>query len=362
MHIQLVKKGIVSKKNAILIKLTAIILAFVAVGIYLVVLGYNPFTVFGSMFQGAYLSSYNFKETIVKAIPILIAALGLSIAFRMNFWNIGAEGQILLGGFGSTFIALNYNHLPMPVLLTLMILASMICGGLWALIPGVFKVKWSTNETIVTLMMNYIALKFITYLQYEAWKDPKAMGFPKIASFEKNAQLPSLFGVNIGWIIAIVLIVFVYIFMKYSKKGFEATVIGESKNTAHYVGININKAMLFSIFLSGAICGIAGFIQTSAVSKTLSTSITANAGNIAIIVAWISNLKPGVMGIVAILFAGFLQGGAYIQIANEIPSALAEIIQAAILFSILGSQFFINYEIRFRRYQTTGGDINDMDN
>lgn len=362
MHVQLVKRGIISKVETITIKVIAVLLAITVIGVYLAILGYNPFAVFASLVKGAFLSVYNFSESIKKAIPILICALGLGIAFRMNFWNIGAEGQILLGGFGATYVALNYTFLPRPILLLFMLIASFLCGGLWAFIPGFFNVKWKTNETIVTLMMNYIALKFITYLQYVAWKDPKAMGFPKIANFDKKAQLPILFGVNIGWIICIILVIVVYIYFKYSKKGFESKVIGESRETAQYAGINIKKTMLFSIFLSGAICGIAGFVQTSAVSKTLSTSITGNAGNIAIIVAWISNLKPATMIVVSVLFAGLLQGGSYIQIANEIPAALADIIQSVILFAIIGSQFFITYEVRFKKNRNGGADNYELDN
>ena len=302
------------------------------------------------MVEGAFLSSYNLSETIVKAIPILICSVGLSIAFKMNFWNIGAEGQMLMGGFGAGYIALNYAYLPKPIVLMLMLVAASICGGLWALIPGLFNVKWNTNETIITLMMNYIAVKFITYLQYVEWKDPKAMGFPKIATFEKSAQLPSLLGVNIGWIIALIVTILFYIFIKHSKKGYELTVIGESRETAKYAGMDIKKTMLLAVFLSGAICALAGMIQASAVSKTLSINITANAGNIGIIVAWISNLEALPMGIVSILFAGLLQGGAYIQIASKIPSELAEIIQATVLFAVLGSQFFTNYKVKRRSF------------
>lgn len=362
MQVQLVKRGMVSRTEAIIIKVVAILLGITAIGIYLAILGYQPFVVFGSLVQGAFVSLYNFTESIKKAIPILICALGLGVAFRMNFWNIGAEGQIILGGIGATYIALNYSFLPKPILIIFMFIASFMCGGLWALLPGLFNVKWNTNETIVTLMMNYIALKFVTYLQYVAWKDPKAMGFPKIATFDKKAQLPSLFGVNIGWIICLFLVVFIYLYFHHAKLGFESKVIGESRDTARYAGINIKKTMLISVFLSGAICGIAGFVQTSAVSKTLSTSITGNAGNIAIIVAWISNLNPVNMVIVSVLFAGLLQGGSYIQIANEIPSALADIIQAVILFSIIGSQFFITYEVRFKVRKKGGANTYELDN
>ena len=352
MSIQLVKRGQISKKENIFIKFIAVLLALVCVGIYLAVIGYQPLEVYASMLEGSVLSVYNMKETITKAIPILICSLGLGIAFKMNFWNIGAEGQMLFGAFGAAFIALNVN-LPRPLLLTLMLLAGMVCAGLWALIPGFFHVQWKTNETITTLMMNYIALKFITFLQYGPWKDPHAMGFPKIATFSKKAKLPSVFDINIGWIIALILVVIVHLFLNHSKKGFEASVIGESKETARYVGMNTKKTVMIAVFIGGAICGLAGAIQASAISRTLSVEITQNSGNIAIIVAWLSNLKPGIMIFVSFLFAALLEGGDYIQIVYEIPAALANIIQATVLFFILGSEFFIKYHIRFKKYPHT---------
>jgi simple sugar transport system permease protein len=232
-----------------------------------------------------------------------------------------------------------------PLLLTLMILAGMLGGGLWALIPAYLKAKWKTNETIITLMMNYIALKWLTYLQFGPWKDPNALGFPKIANFADNAILPEVFGVHIGWIFALILVVLVNIFLNHSKKGYEIAVLGESENTALYAGINIKRTIITAIFISGALCGLTGMIQASAVNNTLSVEISKGIGFTAIITTWLGFLKPGFILIVSTLFAALVQGGSFIQTAVGIPQAVAELLQGLILFFVLGSEFFIRYKI-----------------
>lgn len=345
--IQLAKRSDISNKKSMQIRIAAIVLALLVVSIFLIVLKLNPAMVYGTMLQGSFGSPYNIRQTIINAIPLLISALGVSIAFKMKFWNIGGEGQIMMGAFGAALIALKFPNMSQPILLILMLISALIFGGIWAFIPSFFRVNWKTNETITTLMMNYIALKFVTYLQYGPWKDKSALGFPKIPTFSDNATLPELFGVHIGWIIAIIITILVYIYLNYTKEGYEISVIGESENTALYSGMNIKKTALGALFLSGAICGIVGFIQTSAVSHTLSVEITGGAGNTAIIVAWLANLNAIAMVIVSILFAALLTGASYIQTAFGIPESAALILQSTILFFVLGSEFFIRFKVKF---------------
>lgn len=342
---KLVKRSEVSNRKATGIKLIAILFALLTSSILIMILKLNPMEVYISMLKGAFGSEYRIKETIIKSIPLVIAALGTSIAFRMQFWNIGGEGQIMMGAFSASFVALNFTQLPKPILLSLMMVAGLIGGGLWALIPAFLKAKWGTNETIVTLMMNYIAIKWVTYLQYGPWKDPKSMGFPKIANFTDNAILPKLLGVHIGWIFALALVIFTYILMKHSKKGYEIAVLGESENTARYAGINIKKTIITAMILSGGLCGLVGMIQASAINNTLSVELSAGVGFTAIIIAWLSALKAPVILIVSILFAALLQGGSFIQTAFGIPQAAAQILQGMILFFVLGSEFFVRFKI-----------------
>ncbi|HEY5561570.1 MAG TPA: ABC transporter permease [Clostridiaceae bacterium] len=343
--LRFVKRDEISKRKSIMIKIASVMLALVIFGIFIIFLKKNPIQVYQSMIKGSFGSAYSTKETIKLAIPLCIAALGVSVAFKMQFWNIGAEGQIMMGAFFASMFALKMPNLPRPMLLILMMAGGVLGGSLWALIPAIFKAKWKTNETIVTLMMNYIAIKWVTFLQYGPLKDPKAKGFPKIANFTQNAILPDLFGVHIGWIFALILVVVVYIFMKYTKKGYEIAVLGESEKTALYSGINIKKTIIISILLSGGLCGLVGMIQASGVSGTLAYNVSGGVGFTAIIVAWLSSLSAPIILVISILFAALEQGGSFIQSSFGIPEAAAQILQATILFFVLGSEFFIKFKI-----------------
>ena len=267
---QIIKRSEITTLKKTINMLIAIFLALVTVAIFLAILGYNPLSVYASMLDGAFGSNYRIKQTIVNTIPLVITSLGILIAFKMKFWNIGAEGQILIGGFCGGYFAYNFAYWPKPILLLVMLIAGFIGGGLWGLLAGYLKTRWHASEAITTLMMNYIALKWIVYLQFGPWKDPNAFGYPTMSRFAENAIFPKLFGVHIGWIIALVLVVAVHIFMTRTKKGFEIAVIGESENTGRYAGINIKRTMLLAIFLSGALCGLSGIIQASAVNNILS--------------------------------------------------------------------------------------------
>ncbi|WP_461204740.1 ABC transporter permease [Clostridium sp. DL1XJH146] len=347
--IRIVKKGDTTRIQSLIITTIAIILAILVTSLFIIALDFNPIEVYRSMIKGAFGSTSKIRRTIIIAIPLLITSLGIGVAFKMKFWNIGGEGQILMGAFGAAFIALNFSYLPKPVVLILMAIFGMLAGGIWALIPAVLKSKWGTNETIVTLMMNYIALKWITYLQYEKWKDPASLGFPKIANFDSNAVLPKVFNIHIGWIIALILVVVMYIFMNYTKKGYEISVLGESVKTAQYAGINVRKTMITAILISGGLCGLVGMIQASGVSSTLSVEVSGGVGFTAIIVAWLGSLSAPIILIVSVLFAALLQGGAYIQTAFGIPEAAAAVLQGMILFFVLGSDFFIRYKVVFEK-------------
>ncbi|MBU3161408.1 ABC transporter permease [Clostridium frigoris] len=353
--IQIVKRSKISKTDNFKIRCIAILLSLVVLAMFLIIIKLNPIDVYAAIVQGSFGSTYSIKQTLIKAIPLIISSLGIAVAFRMQFWNIGGEGQILMGAFAATYFALNFSDMPKFQLLLIMFCAGILGGGLWALIAALLKGKWNTNETIVTLMLNYVAIKFVTYLQYGPWRDKNAMGFPKIPTFSENATLPDVFGINAGWIIAIILAILVYIFIKYTKKGYEISVLGESEKTAIYAGIKIRKTMFIAIFLSGALCGIAGVIQVSAVSGTLSADVSGGVGFTAIIIAWLSALSAPIIVIVSILFAALVQGASFIQTAFGIPEAAAQLIQAIILFFVLGSEFFTKYKIYFKSQEKLKG-------
>lgn len=346
---RVIKRTDLTQKQSVSFRLIAILGALLTSGIFILILGFNPIDVYVSMLDGSFGSAYRFKEAIIKAIPLVVTSLGISIAFRMKFWNIGAEGQIIMGAFGATVFVMYFPNLPAPLLLPLMFIAALVAGGIWAFIPAFFKAQFGTNETLFTLMLNYIAQKWINYLQYGPWKDPKALGFGKIKMFEQNALLPKLFGIHIGWVIAIILVVLVYIFINKTKRGYEIQVIGESENTAKYAGMNVKKVILSSLFLSGALCGLVGMFQISGVNGTLTYQVAGGVGFTAIITTWLAGLSAPIIVFVCFFFAVLQQGGTFIQTAFQIPASAAQLIQGLILFFVLGSEFFIQYKLVLNR-------------
>lgn len=330
------------------IRIAAIMLAFLATSIFLAAMNLNPLKVYLELVKGAFGSPRRISETVKFAVPLVIVSIGIMLAFKMNFWNIGADGQMYMGAFCASYFALFHSNLPSYILLPIMALAGIIGGGIWAFIAAIIKVKFGTNETLLTLMLNYIAQLWITYLQSVLWRDPNAKGMNVIARFSDNARLPSLFGVNIGWIIAIVLVIAAFIYLRKTKSGYEISVVGDSPNTARYAGMNVGRIILITVFMSGAICGLAGMVQASGVTRTLTSNFTGGAGFTAIATAWLANLNELAIIPVCLLFAALVQGANSIEITFGIPNAAAQLLQGTILFFVLAGEFFINYKIKFK--------------
>ena len=328
-----------------LLRIAAAFAALIASGAIMALMGYNPLDVFAKIISGSLGTAYRLRETLHKAIPLSVLSLGTAIAFRMKFWNIGQEGQFYMGAFGASLIAFAFPNLPAPLLLPLMFLAGLAAGGIWSMIPALLKIHFSTNETLVTLMLNYIALKWISFLQYVAWKDPHALGFPKISPFSRSAVLPSLFGVHIGWIITLCLAALLYILLKRTKLGYEIDVIGESEATAHYAGMSVFRITVIAIVLSGGLCGVAGMMQASAVERSLSDQLSGGLGFTSVIVPWLARLEPSAILIIAFLFSLLIQGGNFLQSSLRIPASISLVLQGIIIFFVLGSEFFIRYRL-----------------
>lgn len=331
------------------LRLLSVLLAIVAGGLFILFIGYNPFSVYGTIVSGAFRSTMAFQATIKLMIPLLIPALGITLAFKMRFWNIGAEGQIIMGAIFATYFALFCWDFPHWLLMICMFLAGMVGGALWGLIPAFFKAKFNTNETLFTLMLNYIALYLISFLRDGPWQDPNSSGFPKIAKFGKAAQLDKIFGVHAGWLIGLVLVVIVYIYLKYTKQGYEISVVGESRATANYAGMNYKKIVLRTMALSGGICGIAGMVQASGSDLTLTTSVAGGVGFTAIIVAWLAQLNPVGILVVSFLFAVLEKGSTVMQSAHGLSAYSADVLQGIILFFVLGCEFFVRYKFVTRK-------------
>ena len=336
-------------------RLIAVLLALVTGGVFLLCLGLNPLEIYGTMITGSIGTSMAFREMVKVAIPLCITALGITLAFKMKFWNIGAEGQICVGAIAGSYFAYTYaESWPSWLLLIVMAAAGFIAGGLWGMIPAYFKTKWGTNETLFTLMLNYVALYFIQYLREGPWRDTEAMGFPIMPRFDRAARMPTLCGIHIGWVVALALVVILFLYLRYSKQGYELTVVGENEQTARYAGMPVKKIVLRTMFLSAGICGLAGILQASGADKQLTDSVAGGVGFTAITVAWLARLSPIGILIVSVLFGILEKGSGAVESAFKVSPSMADVLQGIILFFVLGAEFFIHYQIMFREREAKG--------
>jgi simple sugar transport system permease protein len=327
------------------LRLAGVLAALLASGLIILILGYNPLDVYGRIVAGSLGTAYRLRNTIQKAIPLSVLSLGTLIAFRMKFWNIGQEGQFYMGAYGASLMAFAFPSLPAPLLLSLMFITALAFGAAWAMIPAFLKARFSVSETLVTLMLNYVAAKWVSYLQYGPWRDPEGSGFPKIAPFSPNAVLPSVLGVHAGWIIALVLALILWFVLKKTRLGYEIDVLGESEATARYAGMHVLRIMFIAILISGGLCGTAGMMQASAVERSLSEQISGGLGFTAVITTWLSRLSPPVVLVVSFLFSMLIQGGSFLQSSLQIPASISQVLQGIIIFFVLGGEFFIRYRL-----------------
>ncbi|MGI6201894.1 MAG: ABC transporter permease [Eubacteriales bacterium] len=356
---QLVKRVEMTRAETFLLNLYAILIAIVAGGILIACIGINPISFYGTVISGCFRTALSIKSLIRIIVPLLIASIAVIPAFRMKFWNIGGEGQFIMGAVFASFVALFFpESIPHWLLLLLMALAGIIGGGIWALVPAFFKCRFGTNETLLTLMLNYIALYIVQYLRDGPWRDPAAGGFPKIAKFPERAWLDQIFGLDISWIVAIALVVFMAVYLKRTKHGYEIAVVGESINTARYAGMNVNAVIMRTMFISGAIAGLGGMLQVSgeATTHTLSMGIASGVGFTAIIVVWLAKLSPLATVAVAALIGMLDKGCGVAESTYGLSSAVSDILQGIILFTVLGAMFFTSYKIVLRSRKNTDTD------
>lgn len=347
--LRIAKRDGIARPKAWAIRIIAVLLSLVVSGIFIfAVTKLNPFQVYEGIFDGAFGTPRRSWVTVRDAMMLLCIGVGLAPAFKMRFWNIGAEGQITAGAMCATYFALFWaDSIPQVPLLLLMCAAGAIGGGLWALVPAFFKARWGTNETLFTLMMNYIIIGVVKWLQGGPWeKIPR--GSQQIEQFASNACLPRVAGVYCGWIVVLALTVFMFLYMKYTKHGYEIAVIGESENTARYAGMNVGWVIMRTMFLSGAIAGVVGFLLVSGANNTLYSGVAAGAGFTAITVAWLAQLNPFAMVGISALLAVLQKGADTLNTQMGIPASLSDVITGVLLFFMLGCEFFINYKLVFR--------------
>ncbi|MGC4108599.1 MAG: ABC transporter permease [Thermomicrobiales bacterium] len=330
------------------VTVASVLLGLVLGGIIMILAGENPIEVYKAMYTGAFSGEYNLSETLVKMIPLLLTGLGVSIAFRMQLWNIGAEGQFYFGAIFATGVAIFWlpNAGPWLVIPAMMV-AGMLGGALWAAIPGALRGYLGVNETITTLMMNYIAILISEYLVHGPWRDPKGFGFPGTESFSDATYLPTwgTTRVHLGLVFGLVAAVVLTVVFRRTRWGYEIGVTGASERVAKYAGMRTARNIVLVLAFSGALAGLAGMAEVAGINHSLQRGLSPGYGYTAIIVAWLGRLNPFGIVVVSFLLAGLLVGGDQLQITLGLPSAIAPMLQGVILFCLLAGDFFTRYRV-----------------
>ncbi len=347
-----VKRDAIPKKKTWGIRGIAIVLALIVSAIVTTALtGDNPLSVYATIVSGAFGSARKTWITLQNTAILLIISLALTPAFKMKFWNIGGEGQVLIGGLASAAcMILMADKLPNWMIILFMVIFSMMAGAIWGFVPAIFKAKWNTNETLSTLMMNYIATQLVAYYTVK-WEVPKGSG--KIGIINQNTSLGWLPQIGnkylLSIIVAVIVTVAMYIYLNYSKHGYEISVVGESERTARYVGMKVKKVIVRTMLLSGAVCGIAGLLLVGGINHTITTTISDGQGFTAVMVSWLAKFNPVIMIFASLLIVFLDRGAGEISTVFGLNQSFSDIITGIILFFIIGCEFFISYKINFRK-------------
>ena len=331
----------------------AIVLALIVCAVVTMLMtGENPVSIYATIFKGAFGSARKTWVTFQNLAVLLGISLAVTPAFKMRFWNIGAEGQVLIGCLATAacMICLG-DQLPNAVLILVSLIAALAAGGLWGFLPAFFKAKWNTNETLFTLMMNYIATQLAAFFII-VWEVPKGAG--KIGIINQNTEagwLPVVGGQKYLLVILVVAIltVFMYIYLNYSKHGYEIAVVGESQRTASYAGIKVERVIIRTMVLSGAVCGLMGLLLTAGTDHTLTTTIVGGRGFTAVMVSWMAKFNPIIMVFTSLLLVVLGRGASEISSTFGLNQSFSDILTGIILFFIIGSEFFITYQVSLRK-------------
>ena len=347
------KRAALPWQKAWAIRGVALVLALIVCALITTLLtGENPIDIYAAILDGGFGTARKTWVLFQNLAVLLCISLAVTPAFKMRFWNIGAEGQVLAGALAcaACMICLR-NVLPNWAIILCMIVSSIAAGAIWAAIPGFFKAHWNTNETLFTLMMNYIATQLVAYFVI-LWEVPKGAG--KIGIINQTSQagwLPQIgeYRYLLTIVVVAVLTVLLYIYLNYSKHGYEIAVVGESERTARYVGINVKRVIVRTMLLSGAICGVAGLLLVGSTEHTLTTTIADGRGFTAVMVSWLAKFNPIFMIFTSFLLVLLGRGASEISSDFGLNQSFADILTGVILFFIIGSEFFINYQVHFRR-------------
>lgn len=329
------------------------LLITVAIGVLLfVALGKDPVRGLQAFFWEPIKSSYALGELVMKATPLLLIALGLAVCFRSNVWNIGAEGQFVIGAVTAGGVALMADANTGPWIVPAILLAGVLGGMFWAGIVAFLRDKFNANEILVSLMMVYIATLLLGYLVFGPWKDPMGYNFPQTKLFERVTQLPKLIEgtrVHIGTLIALVSAALLWVFLFRTRAGFAQQVGGLAPAAALYAGFSSRRALWTALLISGGAAGLAGALEVAGPIGQLTPYVPAGYGFAAIIVAFVGRLHPVGMVFSAILLSMFYIGGELAQSRLGLPKSLTGVFQGLLLFSLLACDTLINYRVRFKR-------------
>ena len=331
----------------------AIVLALLAcAAVTMLMTGENPVSIYATIFKGAFGSARKTWVTFQNLAVLLGISLAVTPAFKMRFWNIGAEGQVLIGCLATAacMICLG-DKLPNAALILLSLLAALAAGGIWGFLPAFFKARWNTNETLFTLMMNYIATQLAAFFII-VWEVPKGAG--KIGIINQSTEsgwLPVVGGQKylLVILVAAALTVFMYIYLNYSKHGYEIAVVGESQRTASYAGIKVDRVIIRTMVLSGAVCGLMGMLLTAGTDHTLTTTIVGGRGFTAVMVSWMAKFNPIIMVFTSLLLVVLGRGASEISSTFGLNQSFSDILTGIILFFIIGSEFFVTYQVSLRK-------------
>ena len=357
--IQISKRGAVSRKRSIAVRLAAIVLAIVVCAlITMATTGTDPFAVFSAFINGSFGSERKLWIFLQDTAILLIISLAVTPAFKMHCWNLGAEGQVLAGAMAAVVcMVLMGDTTSNGALIACMVIASVVTGALWAGIPAFFKAKFNTNETLFTLMMNYVATQLVAYFCVK-WENPKGSGIIGIINQSTEAGwLPQLGNKYLLVIIvAIVMTVLVYFYLNYTKHGYEIAVVGESERTARYIGIKVPRVIVRTMLFSGAICGVAGLLLVGSIHHTVSTSLVGGQGFTAVMVSWLAAFNPIVMILTSALLIFMGSGANQLASSCGLNQSFGDILTGVLIFFIIGSEFFVQYKISFRKKNKEAGE------
>ena len=349
---QISKRDTLPLGKALLIRGGILLLALVFCGLITTLLtGQNPISVYGTILSGAFGSSRRIGVTARNVAILLGISLAVTPAFKMRFWNIGAEGQTLIGCLATTACMITLgDKLPNAVLILVSLVAALLAGALWGFLPAFFKAKWNTNETLFTLMMNYIAMQLASYFII-IWEVPKGAG--KIGIINQSTRSGWLPEIGNAYLLPILIVAvmtgLMYIYLQYSKHGYEIAVVGESQRTASYAGIKVDRVIIRTMVLSGAMCALMGFLLTAGVDHTLTTTIVDSRGFTAVMVSCMSKFNPFIMISASLLLVTMDRGASEVSSALSLNHSFADILTGIILFFIIATEFFITYKVSLRK-------------